>query len=194
MKFQKILNEKEKDEIIEKLNEQFGISEIQGKIIMRGKERLFLYSGNLDEEDMKKLESIVFIERAGIYFAKIEESNEEIRLSIEGTQILGNQIKKNIFEIPKELVEDWMKGHEILFEDIKKLKYKNEMNNTNLARNEQLTNSSRGGQAGIKEGIENLKGFVVIKYKNEFLGTGKASENKIGNFIPKNRRLREKAN
>ena len=157
MKFQKILNEKEKSKIVDKLNEQFGIIEVLGKIIMRGKERLFLYSGNLDEEEIEKLDSLVFIERAGIYFAKIEEPNEDIRLSIEGTQILKEQINKNIFEIPEELVEDWMKGHEL----------------------------------NVQSG---MKGFVVMKFKDEFLGTGKASENKIGNFIPKNRRLREKTN
>ena len=33
-----------------------------------------------------------------------------------------------------------------------------------------------------------------MKYKDNFLGTGKASENKISNFIPKNRRLKEKIN
>jgi len=157
MKFQKVLNEREKKEIVKKLNGQFGISEVPGKIIMRGKERLFLYSGSFDDEEMENLESIVFIERAGIYFAKIEEPNEEIRLSIEGTQILKEQIKKNIFEIPEELVEDWMKGREL----------------------------------NVQSG---MKGFVAIKFKDEFLGTGKASENKIGNFIPKNRRLREKTN
>ena len=157
MKFQKVLNDKEKEKIVEKLNGQFGIIEVPGKIVMRGKERLFLYSGNLDDEEMEKLESLVFIERAGIYFAKIEEPNEDIRLSIEGTQILGNQIKKNIFEIPENLVDDWMKGHEL----------------------------------NVQSG---MKGFVVMKFKDEFLGTGKASENKIGNFIPKNRRLKEKTN
>jgi len=155
MKSQKILNEKEKNEIVEKLREQFGISEVPGKIIMRGKERLFLYSGSFDDEEMENLESIVFIERAGIYFAKIDEATGEIRLSIEGTQILGSQIKKNIFEIPENLVEDWMKGREL----------------------------------NVQSG---MRGFVVVKYKNEFLGTGKASENKIGNFIPKNRRLKDK--
>jgi len=36
------------------------------------------------------------------------------------------------------------------------------------------------------------KGYIIIKYKNDFLGTGKASENKITNFIPKNRRLKYK--
>lgn len=36
------------------------------------------------------------------------------------------------------------------------------------------------------------KGFAIIKHKTDLLGTGKASQNKITNFIPKNRRLKEK--
>lgn len=155
MNHTKILNESEKKEIIEKLNDQFGIKEIPGKIFMRGKERLFLYSGNFSEEQVRKLEDVAFLERVGSYFAKIGEGEEQIRLSIEGAQILQNQITKNIFEIPEDLVESWMKGNEL----------------------------------NIKT---DLKGFVIIKYKSDFLGTGKASENKISNFIPKNRRLKEK--
>lgn len=159
----KILNEKEKKEIELKLKEQFGISEIPGILASRGKERLYLFSGDFTEKEIKKIEEISVVERIGVYFAKAEEKMDEIRLSIEGTQILGNQITKNIFEIPEELVEKWMSGSEILFEDIK----------------------------GIKE---KPKGFIIIKHKNDFLGTGKASENKIGNFIPKNRRLKYKEN
>ena len=48
----------------------------------------------------------------------------------------------------------------------------------------------KGSELNLKSG---MKGFVIIKYKNEFLGTGKASEEKISNFIPKNRRLKEKS-
>ena len=33
-------------------------------------------------------------------------------------------------------------------------------------------------------------GFLAMKQKDDFLGTGKASAEKIGNFIPKNRRLK----
>ena len=47
-----------------------------------------------------------------------------------------------------------------------------------------------GSELNIKSG---MKGFVIMKYKDELLGTGKASEEKISNFIPKNRRLREKS-
>ena len=38
------------------------------------------------------------------------------------------------------------------------------------------------------------KGFLIMKYKDDFLGTGKASENKIGNFVPKGRRLKYREN
>ena len=151
----KILNKKEKQEIENKLNKQFGIKEISEKIIMKGKEKLFLFSGSFTNEEIKKLEELVVIEKIGVYFAKIDERTEDIRLSIEGSQILKNQIKKNVFEISEELVEQWMKGQEL----------------------------------NIKTG---KKGFIVIKYKNDFLGTGKASEEKISNFIPKIRRLKNK--
>ena len=56
---------------------------------------------------------------------------------------------------------------------------------------EQAEQWMKGHELQIKTG---MKGFVAIKYEEDFLGTGKASENKIGNFIPKNRRLREKTN
>ena len=152
----KILNQKEKAEIESQLKEQFGISKILGKIFMRGEERLFLFSGDFDESRIKSLEKVAFMERVGIYFAKKEKDRKEIRLSIEGIQALQNEIIKNIFEIPDEMVEQWMSGREL----------------------------------NIKTG---MKGFIVIKNKNDFLGCGKASEEKIGNFIPKNRRLKEKS-
>ena len=151
----KILNQKEKQGIEEKLNKQFGIKKISEKIIMKGKEKLFLFSGSFTNEEIKKLEELVVIEKVGVYFAKIDERTNDLRLSIEGSQILKNQIKKNVFEISEELVEQWMKGQEL----------------------------------NIKTG---KKGFIVIKYKDDFLGTGKASEEKISNFIPKIRRLKEK--
>lgn len=151
----KILNKKQKQGIIEKLNEQFGIKDIPGKIIMMGKEKLFLFSGSFTDNEIKKLEKLTVIERIGFYFAKIDEPTNKIRLSIEGSQILKNQIKKNIFDLNEKEAEQWMKGQELQ----------------------------------IKTG---KKDFLIIKYKEDYLGSGKASEEKIGNFIPKNRRLKER--
>lgn len=153
----KVMNKSEKEEITYKLKTQFGITKIPGEIIMRGKERMFLFSGNFDKNQIKILESLTQIERIGVYFAKKDERDGTLRLSIEGTQIFKDQINKNIFELSENQVEPWMKGQEL----------------------------------NIKTG---KKGFLVMKYKENFLGTGKASEEKITNFIPKNRRLKEKTN
>lgn len=150
----KILSPKEKTEIENKLKSQFGIKEIPGQLVKRGEERIFLYQGELSVEQIKTLEKSCQVERVGIYFCKFQ--NEEIRLSIDGTQVIKDQIKKNIFELDKEQAQEWMKGREV----------------------------------NVKSG---LKGVVVMKYGNDFLGCGKASEEKITNFIPKNRRLKEKS-
>src|SRR3989344_9246970 len=148
-----ILSNQETQEILSKLKEQFGIQKLpENSILIKiGKEKIYLFNGDFSNEQIKNLEKITFIERIGIYFAKIFPPTNEIKLSIEGTQILKNQITKNIFEINNEQLENWMHGEEI----------------------------------NIKTG---LKGIIAIKYKNDFLGCGKASENKIGNLMPKSRR------
>jgi len=150
----KFLNKKEKQEVLNKLNKQFGISELNGILIRQGAEKIFLYQGSFSEQEINKLESTIPIERVGIYFAKIQ--NNQIRLSIEATQILQEQINKNIFELDDEQAEQWMMGQEL---DV---------------------------QTGKND-------FLVMKYKNDFLGCGKASEKKIGNYIPKNRRLKARS-
>ncbi len=155
MNYLKILNNNEKREIENRLKKQFGINEIPGIIARRSRERLFLFSGSFGTKEIKQLEEIVVIERIGVYFAT--SFGNEIRLSIEGSQILRGQIKKNIFELNEEQAEEWMKGRELL----------------------------------IKTG---KRGFLIMKYKDDFLGTGKASEEKIGNFIPKSRRLKNRGN
>ena len=153
MTFIKILNKYEKAEIEKKFNEQFGIKHVPGMIAQRGEERLFFFSGDFSEEDIKNLEKCTFIERMGVYFAKI--IGNDIRLSIEGSQILKDQSTKNIFTLDSSQAEEWMMGREL---PIKTGKY----------------------------------GFLIMRHGSDFLGTGKASEEKIGNFIPKNRRLKNK--
>src|SRR3989344_5343969 len=102
----KILNLREKQEIERRLQEQFGIESVPGVIVQRGEERLFLFSGNFSKEEIEKLEKCTFIERMGVYFAKI--IGKDIRLSIEGSQILKDQITRNIFDLNPSQAEEWM--------------------------------------------------------------------------------------
>jgi len=154
MTFIKILNEQEKKEVEKNLNEQFGVENAPGLLIKMGEERLYFFSGDLSEKEIKDLERCVPIERVGIYFARV--IGNDVKLSIEGTNILKDQIKKNIFTLDSKQLEEWMTGSDL---------------------------QTKTGK----------KGFIVIKYKEDFLGCGKASEEKIGNFIPKSRRLRHKS-
>ena len=139
--------------LTQKLNEQFGINEIPGKVFIRGEGKIFLYTGGYEVHEIEKLSNLTFIERAGTYFAK--EVEGEYRLSIEGSQIFKDQISKNIVELNEGQMKEWMMGREVLIET-------------------------------------GLNGFVIIKYLNDFLGTAKASKEKITNFIPKSRRLKDK--
>ena len=149
----KILKINEKKKIEKSLQEQFEITEIKGLLVKRGEERLFLFQGNLSPKEITELEKTIPLERIGIYFAKI--IRDEPKLSIEGVQVLKNQIKNNIFELNKEQTEQWMTGQEL----------------------------------NIKTG---KKGFIIIRYNDDLLGCGNASEEKITNFIPKSRRLKLK--
>jgi len=151
----KVFNEQEKKALIRKLEIQFGIKEINFNVAKIGKERLVLFSGNLSEKEIENLDRIARVEVVGVYFAK--EQNDELRLSIEGVQLLKEQITKNIFELDEAQVREWMLGQDL-----------------NIATGK--------------------RGFFIMKYKEDFLGTGKASESKISNFIPKSRRLRYKEN
>ncbi len=151
----RFLKDKERKELEKSLNIGFGIKKIPGEVISAGGERLFFFDGEADEEGLRLLQECAPVERMGVYFAKIIAG--EVRLTIEGTQIFQDQIKKNVFELNKEQAEKWMMGEEL----------------------------------NIKTG---MKGFVIMKFEDNFLGCGKASEEKIGNFIPKTRRLKNKNN
>lgn len=153
----KFLDKNEKERFIQQLNNQFGIKEIPWRIAKLGKERIILFSGEISDKEIFKLDEFSRLEGVGLYFAKIDEKTKDIRLSIEGTQLLKNQITKNIFELDDKQAEQWMMGQEL--------------------------NITTG-----------KKGFFIMKFKEDFLGTGKISAEKISNFIPKSRRLKYKEN
>lgn len=108
------LSKKEKKEIIEKLKNQFGIENVDGEFVLSGTERIFLYQGKLTQKELDEIQKDTLVERIGIYFAK--KINEDIKLSLDGVQIVRNKIKKNIFEINKKQAEDWMHGNELAIE------------------------------------------------------------------------------
>jgi len=131
----KILNKKEITRILDKIKEQYNIENREGK--------LFIISKDIKKINLEKLR----INNLGLYIAKLDR---DLRLTIEGSQLLGKLAKKNVYEINDEQANSWMSGKEINCE-------------------------------------KEFKGFVIIKNKDDYLGSGRYSNGKIINFIPKER-------
>ena len=179
------LNTKEIKEIKKKILEQWGCDfKTEFAFVLSSKNKVYLISRDIEKIDFEKLP----VSNAGVYFGEIE-TNGELRLSIEGSQMIGDSAKKNFVKLSKEQMRTWLKGNDLEIE----------MSETAI-RN--ISNSDRGKKAVSEHAQEphasgvspvvldtKEKGFVILKYENDFLGTGKVKENKILNFVPKTRRI-----
>ncbi len=143
----RVLERKDKKRFLELLEEQFEFKEKLDYIFLtNNKNKVFIVNKELTSIDLNKIR----INSIGLYIA--EFSNNEVRLSIEGSQLIGPKAKKNIIEINEKQAREWLKGMDI-------------------------------------ETKEEVKGYIIIKNEDDFLGCGKIKEGKILNFVPKTRRL-----
>jgi len=85
----------------------------------------------------------------------------EIRLSLDALHLLKDQITKNIIELTKEQKDKWFRGEDILLTKEEQEKFKSEE-----------------------------RGFKVIKHGDDLIGMGKLTEDRISNYLPKERRRR----
>ncbi|MBI2507981.1 hypothetical protein HYV89_03435 [Candidatus Woesearchaeota archaeon] len=142
----KKISSKEKKELLKQLQEQFNFSgKLDYNFFVNQDKKIFIFNKNLDIDFSK-----IRVNSLGLYFANTEN---ELRLSIEGSQLIGPHSRKNIFEIEDKQLQEWMHGRDIETEN-------------------------------------EFEGFVLIKNKDDFYGTGKYKDGKILNFIPKERRLK----
>jgi NOL1/NOP2/fmu family ribosome biogenesis protein len=72
------------------------------------KNKIFIASKEIFNLDFSKLR----INSLGLEFATIEKNNQ-IRLSIEGSQIIGPKAKKNIIELDEKEIKTWLKGEDV---------------------------------------------------------------------------------
>jgi len=62
--------------------------------------------------DLEKLELTDYkINTIGMYFAEFKK--EQLRLSIEGSQIIGPKATKNVLELDEEEMRAWMRGEDL---------------------------------------------------------------------------------
>ena len=94
--------------IVSVLQDQFGISSLGDSILIKSsKEKLWLTNRDVLDVDFSKMR----VETIGFYFGKIEKQG--IRLSIEGSQIVGEKATKNIIDIDEKQLFMWLRGFDL---------------------------------------------------------------------------------
>ncbi len=137
----KLLTSKDKKEIVEQLNKQYGIKEIPYILMRFGEEKIRIFSGNLTREEIFVFEKEFRIENAGLYIAKQE--SDGIRLTFDAISVFKNQITKNILEIDDKNTEEWLKGNDLLIKadkGFKVLKNNEELIGCGKSTGEKITN------------------------------------------------------
>ena len=142
-----ILNKKQTKEILSLIKKQWRADFKEDYAFLKNeKGKIYLLNKDISRINLERIR----INCLGLYFAKI--ITNEIRLSIEGSQLIGPLAKKNILELTGQQTKEWMSGNDL---EIK----------------------------GVP------KSFLLIKHKNDFLGTGKCRDEKLFNYVSKARRL-----
>lgn len=122
----RILNSREVKDIVKRIEELYGFSQkLNYAFLMDEHDKIYLISNKIDLIDFELLR----INSMGLYFADINKY-DELRLSIEGSQLVGPHSKKNILELSEEQVRAYFHSEEIPMQEkdtgFVLLKYKND--------------------------------------------------------------------
>ena len=125
---------------------------------------IFLVTRAVDQVDLKQL----YVNSLGLYFGELR--NEELRVSIEGSQIIGHEAKKNVIVLNDEQLQQWLAGTDIeLIENVS-------------------ANTTGGKNSGTT--MRENNGYVLVKHNNDFFGCGRIKNGNLLNFVPKSRRIK----
>src|SRR4030043_1903117 len=104
------LNTRENKKMLEELKEIYGVSaKLEGALLISPKQKLYLLTKDLELINLKE-EKQLRIDKAGLYIGAIVP--EGIRLSLEGSQLIGPSAKKHVLSIDEEHLEPWVKGED----------------------------------------------------------------------------------
>ncbi|MBI4150030.1 hypothetical protein HY488_01355, partial [Candidatus Woesearchaeota archaeon] len=100
---------KQKKSINHILEQQWGFTKkLDYVYLLSRKNNLYFMNRDLEQLDMTNLR----ISSIGLYIGELLHE-KELRLSIEGSQIIGSHATKNVIEVDKEQMRLWLKGHDL---------------------------------------------------------------------------------
>jgi len=160
----KILNSKEIKEILKLIEAQWDAKFKPDYAFLRNnKNRIFIINKDISKIELSKLR----INSIGIYFCELDKPG--IRLSIEGSQIVGSEAKKNVVDVDEQQSKEWFKGEDLQIND-----------NICLSNEKNIC---------LPPAKKNYSGFVLIKFNDDYLGCGNYKEGRILNYVSKSRRI-----
>ena len=103
----KILNKKEVKNIFSIIKKQFDADvDLDYVFLMNNKNKLYIVNKEAFNMDLDKLR----INSFGLYFGELRDN--ELRLSMEGSQLIGAKAKKNVLELGDKESREWLKGYD----------------------------------------------------------------------------------
>ena len=147
-----ILNGKRTKVIAELLKEQWGYDHRFETGLLQKGDDLFLVTKDVCKVDLQKFN----VNSLGAYLGEMKHGS--LRLSIEGSQIVGPEAQKNVLEIDAEQLRQWLGGKDLELSD----------------------------SFDCADGEKSR--FVIMKHERDFLGCGRIKDGRVLNFVPKSRR------
>ena len=146
MKFT-VLNSRQVKDVLSLMIRQF-CSALEGDYaFLEDNERhVYIIGKEVSALDLSKFR----INSVGLYIA--ERMDDGLRLSIEGSQLVGPNATRNVLELSEQQMMSWLKGSSIPVDT-------------------------------------DLKGFVILRHEQSYLGCGKIKNNEVLSFVSKARRL-----
>ncbi len=103
-----ILNSKQAKEITGIISSHWDASlKMDYAFLVNGKNRVFIINRDVGSLDLSALR----INSMGLYFGELKDGR--LRLSIEGSQLIGPHASKNVVNITKKEMMDWLRGMDL---------------------------------------------------------------------------------
>ena len=135
-----LMNKKQTKEILALIKKQFDADTNfeNYAFFMSEKDKVYIINRDIDMIDFQSLR----IDNIGMYLAHVKDN--KIRLSIEGSQLIGQSAKKNVYELNESESKQWIMGEDIETENDSEefvlIKHNNDFFGTGKIKNKKILN------------------------------------------------------
>lgn len=107
------MKSKEVKELLKQFKEQWGFEgKLDYQFLLSSRDKVWIVNRDITKIDLDKLR----ISTIGLYIAELTDKGG-VRLSIEGSQLIGPKAKKNVVEINDKEARFWLKGEDLIWDE-----------------------------------------------------------------------------